>query len=451
MFNFRFFHLSAFVLFVVVQAFASSARAQIPLPQPVNSFYTPSGAKYFNFTGDDVRAFDRATLAIDSGGKLAISPTRSLTLDAGRVVDVVPKYKLPGAAVGKALTNFAKKLITPLVVGVAIYDLARDLGFNLDNSSGASTVSKNDPLICSSAPCYEYSTRTWSSTSNTATGYFPTRAQACEAYRASFPINGFAPYTVFQSSSDCIVKDKNGSQAPIGSYASRSVSPSAPGYLPSSMQELEDAIASQSGWPSNSKVVQAVKDAVASGESIPLPAPESVTGPASVPGPTSTKTTPAQNGDPAKTVTTSTTTNITYEGNKVTTNNITTTVTNTTINGEPVTTTETEETEPEATPTDSANPDLPKLYERKYPNGLTGVWTTRKAELMATSLPNLIGSLSPTITGSGGCPQFSIPLDIGPWHWGTYNLGPSCAVWEFIKLCVLIGAAFLVRALVFGG
>jgi hypothetical protein len=126
-------------------------------------------------------------------------------------------------------------------------------------------------------------------------------------------------------------------------------------------------------------------------------------------------------------------------------------VTQTTNNGVPETTTETEETEPEATPTDSVNPDLPKLYERKYPDGLTGVWTTRKAELMATSLPNLIGSLSPTITGSGGCPQFSIPLDIGPWHWGTYNLGPSCAVWEFIKWCVLIGAAFLVRALVFGG
>jgi hypothetical protein len=451
MFNFRFFHLSAFVLFVVVQVFASSARAQIPLPQPVNSFYTPSGAKYFTFTGDDVRAFDRATLGIDSGGKLAISPTRSLSLDAGRVVDVVPKYKLPGVGVAKALTNFAKKLITPLVVGVAIYDLAKDLGFTLDNSGGAVVVTKPDPIVCSVAPCYEYSTRTYSSSLNTATGYFPTKAAACEVYRASFPISSFAPYTVYLSAPDCIVKDKNGNQAPIGYYASRSVSPSSPSYLPSSIQELENAIASQSGWPSGSNVVQSVKDAVASGESIPLPAPESVSGPASVPGSTSIKTTPAQNGQPAKTVTTSTTTNVTYEGNKVTTNNITTTVTQTTNNGVPETTTETEESEPEPTPTDTANPDLPKLYERKYPDGLTGVWTTRKAELMATSLPNLIGSLSPTITSSGACPQFSIPLDIGPWHWGTYNLGPSCAVWEFIKWCVLIGAAFLVRSLVFGG
>lgn len=232
-----------------------------------------------------------------------------------------------------------------------------------------------------------------------------------------------------------------------GEYALGQTTNASSDPVPSTIEELEASIAAKSGWPSGSALPKVVEQAIASGETLSLPAPTQITGPSSIPGPTSTETKPAQNGQPAETKTTSTTYNISYGPNTVTTNQTTTTVIN---NGDTITTT-TEETEPEAAPSDTPNPDLPKLYTRKYPDGLTGVWTERKAELLATPLPNLIQSFTPTITSGSACPQFSIPLNIGPWHWGTYSLGPACYVWDFLKVCVILGAIFLARAVVFGG
>jgi hypothetical protein len=55
-------------------------------------------------------------------------------------------------------------------------------------------------------------------------------AGACEAYRASWPTSGFSPYSVVQSSPTCITADKNGSQGPAGSYATRTATPVTPTY-----------------------------------------------------------------------------------------------------------------------------------------------------------------------------------------------------------------------------
>jgi hypothetical protein len=458
MFNFRFFQLSAFVLFVVVQAFAHSARADV-MPATSSGNVTTYGAGVMSAAD-----LARSVISRASDSSLQVQKSIDLVVD-GRAATVTGISKPLPVNYAKAVTNFARgaggaalkaagAVYAAGEVAKALWDLCNDLGYRCSKGSdGSPVVEKTDPTVCTVGPCYEYQIQNGSATSP----WFTTRSATCDwlvgALRSTNPSYPFVvlPYPSNTNPSGVCNWTAVAGYPNSRNWSYRTVSPSVSAYQPSTIQELEDAIASESGWPSGSSLPEVVRQSVASGYPLPVPAPTTITGPASVPGPTSTKTTPAQNGNPAKTVTTSTTTNITYEGNKVTTNNITTTVTQTTNNGVPETTTETEETEPEATPTDSVNPDLPKLYERKYPDGLTGVWTTRKAELMATSLPNLIGSLSPTITGSGGCPQFSIPLDIGPWHWGTYNLGPSCAVWEFIKWCVLIGAAFLVRALVFGG
>jgi hypothetical protein len=83
---------------------------------------------------------------------------------------------------------------------------------------------------CTSAPCTEYATRTWGVNNSTATGWFSSKAGACEGYRASWPINGWAPYAILQTEPTCIIGDKNGSPGPAGTYATRSGSPVTPTY-----------------------------------------------------------------------------------------------------------------------------------------------------------------------------------------------------------------------------
>lgn len=106
---------------------------------------------------------------------------------------------------------------------------------------------------------------------------------------------------------------------------------------------------------------------------------------------------------------------------------------------------------PDPAPTDSALPELPKLYTPKYPDGLTGVWTTKKAVLTNSPLLHLIPDLMPRLGSSAGYPSFPFAVVIGPWNFGSYDLSPSSYVWDFIKFCVLLTTAFFVRSVIFGG
>ncbi|WP_296511241.1 virulence factor TspB C-terminal domain-related protein [Rhodoferax sp.] len=112
---------------------------------------------------------------------------------------------------------------------------------------------------------------------------------------------------------------------------------------PVSIQDLEDAIASKSGWPTNSSIHEALQESArATGQKIPLESPV-VSGPSSSPGTTKTTSNPATN------TTTTTTTNHThnYNDNRVT-NNVTTSVSvtnNTTGQTDTSTTTEQEKGE----------------------------------------------------------------------------------------------------------
>lgn len=191
------------------------------------------------------------------------------------------------------------------------------------------------------------------------------------------------------------------------------------------------------------------------------------------PAPLSTPTTSSTTSiyDPATDKTTSTTTTTQDGARSVGTTNTTTTVSNTTnsstVNNTFITTTNyvntttntqlqppktDSKTDPEKdTATDSALPDQPKLYTRKYPDGLTGVWTTQKAALLATPLLALTGSMMPTIANASGYPVFIVPVVIGPWNFGTYDVSPAGYVWDFIKVVVIVSALFLCRALMFGG
>lgn len=115
------------------------------------------------------------------------------------------------------------------------------------------------------------------------------------------------------------------------------------------------------------------------------------------------------------------------------------------------TTTETDEA-PEETVSDSPMPDLPELYEQKYKDGLTGVVTAKIAELKQTPLFQLPNSLMGDLPSSGQCPAWQLDLNFSSWaNFGIHSIGADCAIWDFAALIVLISAAILCRALIFGG
>lgn len=417
------------------------------------------------YAASTMSAADLANAAISRASDSSIQVQKTIDLVVGGKAATVTGISKPlPINYSKAVGNFlrgaggaalktAGAVYAVAEVAKSLWDLCNELGFSCSKGSdGKPIVTKPNPDACTAGPCYYW---TYSGAS------YSTQQLACKAYEnfrntnypnivtiASAPTNGsYDACYVYEANKSTGQLSLNGNYS-VGVSRGASRSPDTDSGVSASIEELESSVAAKSGWPSSSSLPKVLEQAVTSGERLELPAP-TVTGPSTVQGPQTTQNTPSQNGQPSQTKTTNTVYNITYEGNKVTTNNVTTTVIN---NGSTTTTTtETKEEQPEAAPSDSVNPDLPTLYKRKYPDGLAGVWTTRKAELSASPLLSLLQNMMPTISGSGGCPQFSIPAQIGPLVFGTGALGPPCAVWDFCKIVILLTAAFLARAIVFGG
>lgn len=94
----------------------------------------------------------------------------------------------------------------------------------------------------------------------------------------------------------------------------------------------------------------------------------------------------------------------------------------------------------------------PTLYETKYPNGIKGVWEDSGIAGADGKFGQLASALMPSIAdGNGGCLSFMVPLSVGIVDFGVLDVSPPCFIWPFIRLCVLITALWLARALIFGG
>lgn len=164
-----------------------------------------------------------------------------------------------------------------------------------------------------------------------------------------------------------------------------------------------------------------------------------MSGPSSSRGPSSTTTTPQG------TTTTNTTYNYNYHNNTVV---ITRTTTTTNPDGSQ-SSSETDDVRPEpevALPQDPALPPVPDLYERRYPDGMSGVWAEKRAAFLESPLFAIIPALTPSL-GSTGCPIWTLPL--GPW--GTHDISIPCWVWAAIRLIFICTALFTARKLIFGG
>jgi len=187
-----------------------------------------------------------------------------------------------------------------------------------------------------------------------------------------------------------------------------------------------------------------------------------IEGPSSVPGPSTTKTTnyTQSDGSPGvRTETTAATHNITYNSTSF---DIKTDYTTTIIdNGVQVSQTTTQDTEtpedqpeeePESIPTysDTELPAVTPFYIPKYPDGLQGVWNNKSAEFQDSEFVEFMNSFVPDFSGS--CPTWGMSFAIGSLaNFGTISFTDLCYVFAFIKSCMLLGAVFLCRALIFGG
>jgi hypothetical protein len=229
-------------------------------------------------------------------------------------------------------------------------------------------------------------------------------------------------------------------------------------------QEISDKIASASGWPSSAaplirKMLQAP------GVEVPTdPASTATSGPSSVPGQKTTATesvklvpgtnTPAAPGatqtDPGtKTTTTTSTTNITYQGDKViynTTNNTTTNITNNTTN---ITTNEGDKTETteDQTPPEEKEPEDPCKFDperigcSKYGDPPEpGELPKKDKEISITPVD---------MGGPGACPA-PIPFSVfGQSYALSYQ--PACDVAVYLKTLVLLMASVIAGYVFVGG
>lgn len=177
-------------------------------------------------------------------------------------------------------------------------------------------------------------------------------------------------------------------------------------------------------------------------------------GPASVTesGPTTTTTSPAG----TTTTTTNTRFDIKYGDNYYDYRQTKTTII-TKPDGTTETQTETEpeteqpkEQEPDPTFSDSALPQIEPFYDPIYKVGLGGVWSQRMNEIDSSPFVSFMHSFVPSFSSS--CPSFSLNFNIASWaNFGTISFWSLCWVFDFVKVCILVTAMFLCRAVIFGG
>jgi hypothetical protein len=98
---------------------------------------------------------------------------------------------------------------------------------------------------------------------------------------------------------------------------------------------------------------------------------------------------------------------------------------------------------------DSEFPEVEPFYEQKYPDGLEGVWQSRRAEIDASAFVSFLQSFIPNFSGS--CPAYGLSFDLGFANYGSHGFDLGCYVFEFIGVIFMVTALFTARALIFGG
>ena len=320
------------IFFWCLFALSFQVAAQAGAFSPLTFDYTEvQGGQYRVDSGNSKaangqRLFDKALLTPTSGGLVA-SGSGAIRNPSGNPIAVAAQATIPAASVAAAVGRALNKVIFPLAVADAIYGLIKELKFDLSVSpAGVQTFTKDTDTIDTTRD-YSVDGNDWFGSSSAACDDNITKRNAVYAQLG----NG---YIATQTSSDprCAFKVTNSGYPGVdfggdsSGYSTRTKQIFGASVKPSTRQAFLDAVAARSGWPSTSKIADAVaKDP--NPELLKTGSP-AVTGPATSQGGTSTTNNTANN----TTSVTTTTHNHTYAGDTITTvtNNTTVTTNNTT-------------------------------------------------------------------------------------------------------------------------
>lgn len=317
------------------------AQAVPATSSAVVGFTTSVAGNATTFTGGAVNAANAASFAFAPASNSAVYATApGKYFNGTQMVDVAVRSKVTPIRAAGAISRFASKALPigyALGVGVALYDLAKELGWDIEGGAG------DVPVISQSSVVYRYFSDFCTATSapGQALEAFVYSCQGPTFARTSSPVN-CAQTGGYMT---CTHTDVWGGSRT--SYYSL-VLPTTGAPVPKTAQEFADAIAAESGWPSASAIARALNDAIKYGETVQLE-PDLITGPAESPG-------PKQVTDDGTNITEKETKNkYTYDGNKVSNKPETVTTVTDKATGSVVSTT-TQTTTPE-----SSSPPAPEI------------------------------------------------------------------------------------------
>lgn len=276
------------------------------------------------------------TIAADGTKSLAYSRNATWRNGSNNPVSGSIAAKIPINAKTAKLLTAGMKVIPLLSTGYALFDFARELGFNPTKDSNGDISVTQTPASGTIVPGVAPASLTqYLAPCQTAYG----QACAVNSYYFGPGLSVYCGGTINTNQGlYCHVVQRANNAGPSSYNYTVSREFVSQASIQSSVEALEDAIAAKSGWPSSSSIAQAVRDAAqATGQTVDVELPK-ITGPATSPGTTTTTQNP--NGT---TTTNNTTHNHIYNDNRVTnTTTRSSSVTNNTT-GATETTTTTEE------------------------------------------------------------------------------------------------------------
>lgn len=282
----------------------------------------------------NVTGANQQTVNFGSNGQAVLS-TASGNLQAqasgtvqvgGRPLAVTATARPDMAKIAGGILKYASAFSGPILLGSALYDLFQYVGdyYATKAPDGALVVQKSTGAFCTSN-CYEYARWT-----HGGTPYWvgdKSAQAACignvAGFKAELPAWNFS--YVSNTETICVVAESVGTWSGTSNYpiGKRSIAPydnRTLGTVP--QQELIDAIANKSGWPSTDVLTKAVAQAAPYIEPATFQQQKTLTGPATLQG-TTTTTVNVDNSTTTKTEVH----NLTYEGDKVTVSTVTTSTT----------------------------------------------------------------------------------------------------------------------------
>lgn len=263
----------------------------------VNVFETTSGQNVYTYAAGTANTANAAGLDWKMwNDALAVDSHSTLDVGGGVKAPIGTRAVPTKPNVAKAVGNFARgvggaalktagAVYAAADVAKALWDLCNELGYNCSKGSdGQPLVTKPNPESCAlGVYCAQYRAGLANAFGPWSYSFASACSSGAAAVAAAYPndVSGFYG-TTYGGNSGCFVTKPSGS-IDVLSVENQTVLGTGAVIDPSSIAELEAAIAAKSGWPSTTALPKVVEQSVASGNPVPLPAPSQVVGPSIIP------------------------------------------------------------------------------------------------------------------------------------------------------------------------